>query len=229
MANICLLWDFDNTLAKRNGMWTKSLCNVLDNNGFDNYNVKEIGEIFSSGFPWQRYNEAHNDYFEGKSWWEYVNEIISSGLSNVGVDDLDMNLSLTLQFRDEYLKMGEWKLFDDTLEALQKSQNLGYTNMIVSNHVPELIELVEGLGISEYFISVINSADVGYEKPNPRLFEETAKYGQFEYYYMIGDSYRADIEGALNFGFKAILVRSENTHNYPLFSKDLSGIWKFID
>ncbi|AKJ38223.1 hypothetical protein MCM1_1167 [Methanosarcina barkeri CM1] len=36
---------------------------------------------------------------------------------------------------------------------------------------------------------------------------------------MIGDSYIADVEGAINAGIKAILVRKENTHNYQNYLK----------
>lgn len=89
--------------------------------------------------------------------------------------------------------------------------------------------LVEGLGIKEYFKFIITSANVGYDKPNIKIFEEVLKYGTYDEYYMIGDSYTADIIGAKNIGFNAILVRKENSMNYKNYSKDLNGIWKFID
>ena len=41
---------------------------------------------------------------------------------------------------------------------------------------------------------------------------------------MIGDSYIADVEGAINAGIKAILVRKENIHNYQNYCKSLDEI-----
>lgn len=45
---------------------------------------------------------------------------------------------------------------------------------------------------------------------------------------MIGDSYIADIEGAINAGIKAILVRKENTHNYQNYCKSLDEIYNIL-
>jgi hypothetical protein len=45
----------------------------------------------------------------------------------------------------------------------------GYTNVIVSNHVPELPDLAEeGLGIKEYFSEIYTSALMGYESLTSR-------------------------------------------------------------
>lgn len=46
--------------------------------------------------------------------------------------------------------------------------------------------------------------------------------------YMIGDSYSADVQGALNCGIDAILVRQDNKYNYEKYSVDLDGIWKYV-
>lgn len=57
-----------------------------------------------------------------------------------------------------------------------------------------------------YFNQIITSESVGVKKPNPKIFEHAllvAKAKKDEVI-MIGDSIEADIEGALNFGIKAI-------------------------
>jgi putative hydrolase of the HAD superfamily len=45
---------------------------------------------------------------------------------------------------------------------------------------------------------------------------------------MIGDSYNADIAGALRAGIQAILVRKPNDKNYKLYSQDFREILKII-
>ncbi|MCK5130144.1 MAG: HAD-IA family hydrolase [Clostridiales bacterium] len=225
----CILWDFDNTLGYRDGMWSHSLKNVLNNNGYYDFNRKDISESLSTGYPWQRHSEAHADYFDGLTWWEYINTQISKALEVVGIVEGVENNRLTLLFKDEYLRHDAWYLYDDTIRNLEKSKSLGYANIILSNHVPELEELVKYLNIQQYFKAIISSANVGYDKPNVNIYKEIYYYGNFDEYYMVGDNYEADVQGALDFGLNAILVRKENTMNYPKYSKDLDGIWKFID
>jgi putative hydrolase of the HAD superfamily len=104
----------------------------------------------------------------------------------------------------------------------------GYDNIILSNHTPELFLLAEELKIAKYFKEIVTSAYVGYEKPNPAFYKVIESFGRYDEYYMIGDNYIADIQGALDYGINAVLVRSENEQNYPYYSKNLDGIWEFI-
>lgn len=226
--NICIIWDFDNTLAYRDGMWTQSIVNILNRNGYKDFDSTVISKALKTGYPWHLYKQAHSEYFNGLSWWEYINTLISKALYTVGIIDVCENAKLTSQFKEEYLRREAWFLYEDTIKNLGKSMSLGYTNVILSNHVPELAVLVEYLGIKKYFKAVISSANVGYDKPNANIYKEVYKLGEFDEYYMIGDNYIADVKGALDFGFNAILVRKENTMDYEYYSKDLDGIWEFI-
>ena len=46
---------------------------------------------------------------------------------------------------------------------------------------------------------------------------------------MVGDSYDADVLGAVNAGINAaILVRKENSHNYKQYCKNLVDIFEFL-
>jgi putative hydrolase of the HAD superfamily len=46
---------------------------------------------------------------------------------------------------------------------------------------------------------------------------------------MIGDSYEADVGGALRAGIKAILVRKPNLKEYKWYSKSLENIAPLIE
>jgi putative hydrolase of the HAD superfamily len=229
MKKTCILWDFDNTLAYRDGMWSRSFIEVLNQNGYTDYAYDDVRKYFGTGFPWHRHTEGHDEYFNGQNWWDYVNSLISDAFFDVGVTDKNIIKKLTLEFKVEYLRPDAWYLYDDTIKTLQHSIDKGYSNIILSNHVPELEELVKGLGIEKFFIAVINSAVVGYEKPNPKIFEEVLKLERNEKYYMIGDNYTADIKGSLDFGFDAILVHKDNVNNYEKYSINLDGIWQYIN
>lgn len=225
--SICLVWDFDNTLAYRDGMWTRSACNILERNGFVDYDLKLLSNVFKTGFPWHFPEKAHIEYFDGCTWWEFANKAISRAFEAIGVKG-KKNDFLTSQFKEEYLKKSEWHLYEDTISSLTRSKEMGYSNIIISNHTPELNELAESLGISKYFDSVTSSALVGYEKPNSKIFAFVIDKLDHDKYIMIGDNYKADVIGALKFGIDAILVRKDNEKNYEKYSRDLYGIWKYI-
>jgi putative hydrolase of the HAD superfamily len=62
--------------------------------------------------------------------------------------------------------------------------------------------------LAQYFIRVFNSAEIGYEKPNSAAFEAVkAAFPDGAARWMIGDSFRADIKGAVQAGIPGILVR----------------------
>ncbi|HBR01450.1 MAG TPA: HAD family hydrolase, partial [Ruminiclostridium sp.] len=84
----------------------------------------------------------------------------------------------------------------------------GYRNIILSNHIPELPEIAESLGLMELVEICITSAKVGFEKPNPQIFRYALELtGHPEELWMVGDNIVADVGGAEAVGMKAILVR----------------------
>ena len=66
--------------------------------------------------------------------------------------------------------------------------------------------------ITKYFKTIIISEEVGYKKPNPKIFNYALEKANAvnTSSLMIGDSYQADILGAINVGINAILF---NYHN----------------
>lgn len=97
-------------------------------------------------------------------------------------------------------------LYDDTitiLEYLYKNYNLH----ILSNGFEEVqSKKLTKSKILHYFKTVTNGEDVGVKKPNPQIFYyaiEKANTG-ISKSIMIGDSYEADILGALNIGMDVI-------------------------
>ncbi|MBA3396972.1 MAG: HAD family hydrolase [Deltaproteobacteria bacterium] len=77
---------------------------------------------------------------------------------------------------------------------------------VLSNSEGKLAELFDEIGIAAPFASIIDSGRVGLEKPDPRIFEHTLATlgapGAAAIH--IGDSWAADIVGALGAGWRAI-------------------------
>ena len=72
-----------------------------------------------------------------------------------------------------YVDPRHWAVFDDTKPTLTRRREAGWRHLIVSNHVPELPQLVQDLGLAEFIDEVLTSATTGYEKPHPQMFAIT--------------------------------------------------------
>lgn len=100
---------------------------------------------------------------------------------------------------------------EDVLPALRRLSIRGWKHIILSNHVPELPRLTEALGLSDFLIDVYCSGRTGAEKPHPKAFETVfADHPEARAGWMIGDSWRADVRGALAVGMRSILVREKH-------------------
>jgi putative hydrolase of the HAD superfamily len=84
---------------------------------------------------------------------------------------------------------------------------------VLSNSEGRLAELLETLGWSRYFGVVADSGRLGFEKPDPRIFEWTAERLGVETTNLIhvGDAWAADVEGALAVGARAIWITRDAT------------------
>lgn len=223
-----LLWDFDKTLAYRDGMWSSTLCDLLGENGYDDLNIEDVRSHLKNEFPWNSPEMSHEEFFKGKGWWEHINGRFAIVLKEFGVGDAIAE-RITGDFRERYLTLSKWRLYDDTVFCLDAAVGKGYTNVILSNHVPELEEMVKALGIRDYFAKVYTSALMGYEKPNRKIFEKAlSELEDIESATMIGDNYTADVQGARNAGIDAILVRKSNDFGYEKYFPSLRELADFI-
>jgi putative hydrolase of the HAD superfamily len=223
-----ILWDFDGTLAYRDGMWSGTLFSVLEKNNI-NISLEKIKPYLTSGFTWHNPQLSHKEIFKGKSWWEYYENYFENIFVKLGIQT-EMAIELSKQIRIEYMDKTKWHIYNNVIKALEKTIGNGNRNIIASNHIPELNEIVDGLRINKYFIKIYSSGNIGYEKPNKRFYEHIINEEKIniEDCVIIGDSYESDIKGGENTGIKSILVRKENTNNYKYYCKDFEGILEKI-
>lgn len=102
-------------------------------------------------------------------------------------------------------------LFDAAIEVLEYLKK-SYELHIITNGFDEVQKRkLESSGIAEFFTVVVTSESVGVKKPNPKVFEFALEQANCEpsEAIMIGDSYEADVLGALNVGIKAIHFSDE--------------------
>jgi putative hydrolase of the HAD superfamily len=100
-----------------------------------------------------------------------------------------------------------WELFEDTLPALERLSAAGSTHAILSNHVPELRQMVAALGLDEVVAVLSCSAETGFEKPHVQAFASVLEALRPSEVWMVGDNIVADVLGAEALGIPAVLVR----------------------
>lgn len=204
-----LLWDFDGTLGYRDGgAWTASLLETLDL-ALPGHAVtlEQLRPYMQTGFPWHQPDRPHCHLTSAEAWWEALYPVLAGAYRGVGLDDACAQV-LARQFRAVYLNLDRWRLFDDVLPTLDALSVQGWRHAILSNHVPELGDIVRHLGLASRVVHVFNSAEIGYEKPHPRAFRIVLEtIADAETVWMIGDSFTADVQGAEAVGLPAILAR----------------------
>ncbi len=85
-----------------------------------------------------------------------------------------------------------------------------YTLGLVSNFYGNLVSVVRGLGIAEYFAAVVDSAVVGIRKPDPRIFRsalDTLGCSPGDAL-VVGDSYDRDIVPAKSLGCGTVWLQN---------------------
>ncbi len=104
------------------------------------------------------------------------------------------------------------ELFPDVLDTLRRLKARGYRLGAVTNRGysgPRFHQEMRDLGLDDVFETTVISCDVGYMKPHPRIFQYALERMRAEAAetVMVGDSLRADVEGAKTRGMIAVWRR----------------------
>lgn len=219
-----LIWDFDGTLGYRTEGWTAVLTKLAQqDNVVPPFTIEQLRPHLAKGFPWHEYMTPHTQITTADQWWSMVEPLFVEALMECGVDNGHAR-TLAGQIRHIYPQTEYWRLYDDVIPALQYLTAKGWKHVILSNHIPELSQILTHLQVESNFVHAFNSAETGYEKPHPQAFRNVLEMiGNDAETWMIGDNINADIRGAEAVGLPAILIRKENP-DAKYYSKDAAGI-----
>lgn len=224
-----ILWDFDGTLIQF-ASWRGALMAVLDElEPGHNIDQEQIRPFLRDGFPWHKPDEPHLHLSTPDAWWANLEPLFMRAYQGVGFTAERAQI-LAKHVRKHMLDPGRYIMFDDTMPVLKCLKENGWRNVILSNHMPELPDVVKALELSRYIDACFVSAITGYEKPNPQAFRlvlESINYP--EIIWMVGDNLLSDIKGAEAMGIPAILVHNIDTGGVKYQANDLSGAAKIIE
>ena len=206
-----VFWDFHGTLAEEPGGWAGTLIETLDRySSGHRINSEDLRPHLRDGFPWHRPEKPHPELSSSELWWESVHPVFGRAFESVGIQPSKAR-EMARKVRLVYTRPERYRLYGDSIAALESLRSAGWDHVILSNHVPELTEIVESIGLSEQFQAVVNSAITGYEKPHRRAFEAALEAaGKPASAWMVGDNPVADVLGAEEAGIPAILVRRQD-------------------
>jgi putative hydrolase of the HAD superfamily len=204
-----ILWDFDGTLANRDGMWTGTLVSIVNRRLPDRQVTREsVRPFLHNGFPWHTPEITHPGQ-NADEWWSALKPVFIRAYEGIGIAPAIAN-DLADEVQATYLDASCWQVFDDVIPCLNALSRVGWTHCIMSNHVPELPDLVRSLGLSQFFDQIITSAKTGYEKPHLEAFKGViGTFPRGSTFWMVGDSLSADVHGAQAVGISAILARTK--------------------
>jgi putative hydrolase of the HAD superfamily len=225
-----IIWDFDGTLAYRPGRWSGTMMQVL-NEHHPGHNIKicQIKPYLEDTFPWHAPDKPHHHLSSPEAWWSHIKEVIANAYQAAGISR-EISIHLSQLVRQHYINPQGFILYDDSLSTLNYLSRKGWKNVILSNHVPELPQIVEQLGLGRLISNCISSATIGYEKPNPEAFKiALSASGNPKSVWMIGDNISADIIGAQNVNIPAILVHTKNNYNIKYSASTLKDVIFIIE
>ena len=116
-------------------------------------------------------------------------------------------LILALLGKMQQVKM-KLVLFDDVVPALTDLKGKGLLLGLISNIDRDITSLLTELGLPSLLQVVVTSQDVGFNKPQPEIFQEALRRAgvQASEAIYVGDQYQIDVGGANKAGMKGVLL-----------------------
>ena len=198
MKTEALLFDFGGTLDADGVAWK------------DRFRSLFAGDTFSTA-EFDRAFYAADDALVGTvppdlSFRETVDQLSRNLVRELGIDDAAGPKIADSFFQDSLAKTQESARI---LERLARHYRLG----IVSNFYGNLEAICDETGIGRHTGVVVDSARVGFEKPDPRIFEAAlaALAATPDSAIFVGDSLTRDMEGARRLGMRHVYVKPGET------------------
>lgn len=223
MDRLTVFWDFDGTLVSSPHMWSCSMYRAMKEICPESgATIEDIRRFTPYIFTWS-YPERDYGQYKGEKWWDFMNigfmeTYTALGLSGAEAERACVRAREIINLRENY------NIFPDSIPALERCRAVGAKNVILSNNIPELEDIMKDMGLHGYFDGFVVSAIEGYDKPRSELFEIGKERYPAERYVMIGDNPDADVCGGRAAGMKTVLVRRGGCDSADLSIPDLSHL-----
>ena len=130
--------------------------------------------------------------------------------------------------RERLACAANYRLYPDTIAALEAVRAAGHVNVLMSNNYPELPSVMAELGLIEHFDALIISGLAGYDKPRREIFALAMEKFAADAYFMVGDTLYADIVGGKNAGMTTVYVHKGHAPEADFCADSLMTAAEFI-
>lgn len=200
-------------------------------------NAKEsLNEIYSEfnlgkgNFPdFERFYTCYRGHNE-RLWGLYAENKVGRDAVRINrfrfaLEDFQIHdYNLAERIADEFIRRTPHKkhLIPDSIFVLDKLSEKYKMSIITNGFIESQLIKMKVSGISKYFENVFISEEIGFNKPDPRIFQHALSHTGigFETALMIGDNYEADIIGARSAGIDQVYFREnhpeEHTATYKI-------------
>ena len=163
----------------------------------------------------ERWNDGsvpRTGWVEDRVWRRFWRQVLE--LSGAGPYEAEDLVTAVL---DVTRPASSWdRVEDSTRPTLETLARRGYRLGIISNSNGTLRAHLEGLGMSDRFEMILDSSEVGVEKPHPEIFRialEQAGRAEAGRALYVGDVYAIDVLGAAGAGMHAMLFDPLGGHD----------------
>jgi len=150
----------------------------------------------------------------------YQRQTWADALAEFGVKDESLAPLLAETFQGH--RRRRHIVYSDVEPVLKELQQ-SYMLALVSNGAPDLQrEKLEGSKLGPYFDIIVVSGEIGFGKPDPRIFTTVLKRlgVSAEMAVMVGNSLKSDIVGAQQVGLKAVWLNRDKKDSNNLVQPD---------
>ncbi len=200
-----VFFDAGETLLSPNPSWSELSTDILVARGHDvdvlrlREAWRQAGERFVQAADEGRTFSTSRD--ESKTFWM---SLYTDLIGRLGITDDGAPAVLYETFSDP----ANYHLFDDSLPTIEELGRRGLRLGVISNFESWLRSLLDHLGITDRFDVIAISGDLGWEKPDPRIFkwamEEAGVSAAASVH--VGDSPHFDAGPAHDLGMTGVLL-----------------------
>jgi len=203
-----VIFDYGGTLAQSNTQWEIVSEKAVERLSMDGVDVTEsdFQNAVMDTVEWRRIIHKEGKEVDSHEFFNNALGILGQTTGRDTTDELEMYVYESTDT--------EWLADLDTLLAsLSESHKIA----LLSNAWLEAPrQILRDRGYGRWFDAMVCSYDIGIPKPDPRIFQHTLGLLNVDASeaVMVGDSIKADIQGATNAGLEAVWVDTDGTGEY---------------
>lgn len=203
----CLLFDIDNTLVDRDAAFHAHMLNFISRNQTAFFEA-DMSQVLTKMLALDCHGRKDRKLF--------CQEVLQDF----------PGLPYTVEsLWEDHMSLPDFVKPDSALNAMLERLSADYQLMIISNGSANMQRRkLHQAGLTAYFEHISISGEVGYAKPDTRLFSHALGYAHHASVIMIGDDYINDMQPAMAMQLKTIFINPENETVAVRPDHQLSGI-----